>query len=264
MTSEPPEEAEPTEGTDPRTRTDSRTESSSSEGSGPAPGPSRRRFLRAARRAGEALTGASLLLGAHRAAARQARPSVAPAGQAPLRPPGAAPGREFVARCIGCALCGEVCPPACIEFPASVEGADVGLRRPRTGPLRAEPAAPRWRGGMTPWVLPWLRGCTLCMACTQVCPTGALAPLDEGAVRMGRAVVDEKVCLPFNRISWCGACYTACPLKERAIRVDHRNRPEVLDGCVGCGLCVEACPLRYKAIAVRPPFAPDEGEVRAE
>jgi ferredoxin len=108
------------------------------------------------------------------------------------------------------------------------------------------------------------------MKCGEVCPTGALevpavTPEKEyGETRMGKAAVDEKICLPFNHISWCGACYTACPLKDIALKVDYRNRPTVLDGCVGCGLCVEVCPIRYKAISVDPPFLPDVGTVRKE
>ena len=82
---------------------------------------------------------------------------------------------------------------------------------------------------------------------------------------MGLAVIDRKICLPWNRRSWCGACFTVCPYREKAITVDHQNRPTVhADHCVGCGLCVEVCPIKYKAIAIRAPFRPDEGETRAE
>lgn len=196
--------------------------------------------------------------------------AIAPVGQSPIRPPGAVSEPDFLARCIHCFLCGEVCPPGCIVFPAAIESPDTQLDRPPTGFVREEPDPPAWRRPGTPWILPWKRGCTLCMACTEICPTGALAPVPrppEGElsqVRMGKAILDEKICLPWNRVSWCGACYTACPLKERAIRVDHQNRPTVLEGCVGCGLCVEMCPIKYKAIAVLPRFAPDVGEVRPE
>ena len=46
---------------------------------------------------------------------------LAPGSAAPqrnhLRPPGALKGdAAFVAACIGCGLCGEVCPPRCIRF----------------------------------------------------------------------------------------------------------------------------------------------------
>ncbi len=230
----------------------------------------RRPFLAWVGAALRALPGGAAILAGARAWGRRDPPVQAPAGQAPTRPPGSRSEADFLARCIGCYLCGSVCPPGCIQFPSAVQGADVGLRRPRTGPLRGEMVAPVWEHPGTPYVLPWVAGCILCMECAEVCPTGALVrpeatpEAEYGNTGMGRAVVDEKICLPFNRISWCGACYTACPLKGTAIRVDYRNRPEVLDGCVGCGLCVEACPIRYKAIAVEPPFAPDRGKVRIE
>jgi len=82
---------------------------------------------------------------------------------------------------------------------------------------------------------------------------------------MGVARIDRKVCLPWTRTSWCGACLTACPYRQEAITVDYQGRPTVhAEHCIGCGICVEVCPLRYKAIAVVPPFRPDHGEVRAE
>lgn len=240
------------------------------EGEAAPPRVRRRSFLTALAATGRVAAGGAAVLGAQRLWGRQDAPEGAPAGQSPVRPPGATSEQDFLARCIGCYLCGEVCPPACIQFPSAVQGVDVGLRRPRTGFLRDAMVPPRWQHPGTPYVLPWVAGCILCMECARVCPTGALRPpeptpeAEYGDTRMGKAVVDEKICLPFNRISWCGACYTACPLKNVAIEVDYRNRPKVLEGCVGCGLCVEACPIRYKAIAIDPPFSPDQGRVRKE
>lgn len=131
--------------------------------------------------------------------------------------------------------------------------------------------APTWGSGETPWILPWETGCNLCMRCGEACPTGAIAPIEDDyetiltEVRMGVAVIDRKICLPYNRRSWCGACLTICPYRERAITVDHQNRPTIHpEYCVGCGLCVEVCPMRHKAVAVVPAFGPDRGRVRAE
>jgi len=109
------------------------------------------------------------------------------------------------------------------------------------------------------------------MKCTEACPTGALKPLSADLnasadkIAMGLAVIDRKICLPWNRRSWCGACYTACPYKEKAITLDFQNRPTVYEEhCVGCGLCVELCPIKYKAISIKAPFYPDSGEERPE
>lgn len=197
----------------------------------------------------------------------------APAAQHPVRPPGAVPEAEFRERCTRCFLCGEACPSMAIRFPDRVVGAQP-MMRPPTGVRASENTpqrVPEWHNDGTPLVLPWERGCNLCMKCGEACPTGALVPIPaerlvvKKEVRMGVARIDRKTCLPWTRTSWCGACLTACPYRNEAITVDYQNRPTVhADHCVGCGLCVEACPIRYKAIAVIPPFNPDVGLVRTE
>ncbi len=232
----------------------------------------RRGFLARARQlANGAALGILGLVGSRRLHAGFTRAEAAPPAQQPLRPPGALPEESFRAACIRCFLCAEVCPAECITFPSRVEGAQPPLERAPGALARPELAPPVWAGDGTPYVLPWKRGCTACMECGQACPTGALRPIaaDRVAVRrevrMGVAVIDRKICLPWTRTSWCGACRTICPYREQAIRVDYRGRPTVYpEHCIGCGLCVEICPLRYKAISVRPPFAPDRGQVRAE
>ncbi|RMF25732.1 MAG: hypothetical protein D6760_00290, partial [Deltaproteobacteria bacterium] len=71
--------------------------------------------------------------------------------------------------------------------------------------------------------------------------------------RMGVAVVDERLCVSHNGSGVCGACHTACPLRDRAISQDLRNAPVVHDeACVGCGLCEEVCIVRdRRAIQVQ-------------
>jgi Fe-S-cluster-containing hydrogenase component 2 len=41
------------------------------------------------------------------------------------------------------------------------------------------------------------------------------------------------------------SCYSACPLKDRALCIDHATGVAYVDEseCTGCGLCVDACPF---------------------
>ncbi|MBI5543698.1 MAG: 4Fe-4S dicluster domain-containing protein, partial [Deltaproteobacteria bacterium] len=119
-----------------------------------------------------------------------------------LRPPRAAPGRDFAARCIRCQRCAEVCPPRAIRFDGQLD----------------------LRGTDTPYIDARLSACTLCMRCTQACPTGALVPLAgnedltalQRLVRMGKPILDQKKCLPWNGDGICRACYYACPYPDSA------------------------------------------------
>ncbi len=140
-----------------------------------------------------------------------------------LRPPGALKDdRAFVAACIGCGLCGEVCPPLCIQFHQRDGGAQVS----------------------TPYIDPEQKACTLCGKCMDVCPTEALTPTKRDAIDMGIAQIDRSACYPWVDRGICGACVSICPLGERAIQFKQWNqyRPVIQQGCVGCGLCVEVCP----------------------
>lgn len=152
---------------------------------------------------------------------------LAPAVKPPARNHVPLPGalREaaaFAEACIGCALCGEVCPPRCVRFHSRDGGGAVN----------------------TPYIDPTDRACILCGKCMEACPTAALTPTPIEEVDMGVAVIDRMACYPWVDRGVCGACVSACPLGERAIGFDFANmyRPVVADGCVGCGLCVEVCP----------------------
>ncbi|MGD8376601.1 MAG: 4Fe-4S dicluster domain-containing protein [Acidobacteriota bacterium] len=232
----------------------------------------RRGFLGRLGRIGVGLaSGAAGLVGLRRLQAGFASVEVAPTGQHPLRPPGALPEAAFRAACTRCFLCAEVCPVMCIRFPDRIEAAQPPLLRAPGALEREVLEAPVWSAEGTPYILPWINACVVCMQCGPACPTGALNPIPDDreairkGVRMGVAVIDRKICLPWTRTSWCGACLTVCPYRQEAITVDHQGRPTVhAESCIGCGLCVEVCPIRYKAIAVKPPFPPDTGRVRAE
>jgi ferredoxin-type protein NapG len=140
-----------------------------------------------------------------------------------LRPPGALKDdAAFVSACIGCGLCGEVCPPRCILFHARDGGTKVN----------------------TPYIDPADKGCTLCNKCMEACPTEALRETPLLNIDMGIARIDRTACYPWVDRGICGACVSICPLGARGIgfKLWNQYRPVIKDGCVGCGLCVEVCP----------------------
>lgn len=146
-----------------------------------------------------------------------------------LRPPGAlTDNNAFNQACINCNLCGQICPPQCIEYyPADGNNAN------------------------TPYIDPSRKACTLCGKCMEVCPTKALTITDTKAINMGQARIERLTCYPWIDQGICGACVSICPLGEIAIEFEFANiyRPIVKDGCVGCGLCVEVCP--HPSLAIR-------------
>jgi ferredoxin-type protein NapG len=129
---------------------------------------------------------------------------------------------DFARACIGCGLCGEVCPPNCILF------------HNREGGYRTN----------IPYINPEQKACTLCGKCMEVCPTNALTIIPREKVDMGIAQIDRTACYPWVDHGICGACVSVCPLGDQAInfKLWNQYRPVVQKGCVGCGQCVEVCP----------------------
>lgn len=148
-----------------------------------------------------------------------------------LRPPGAQSEQDFLAVCIRCQRCQDACPSFAIQL---------------AGPNDPTPLG-------TPFINASENPCTLCLNCTTACPTGALKVITKKEdVNMGLAVVDERTCVSFNGSGVCGACHTACPLKNKAITQGLHNTPIIHEEyCVGCGMCEAACIVKgTKAIRV--------------
>lgn len=146
-----------------------------------------------------------------------------------LRPPGALPEQDFLAHCIHCGQCIEVCPEHCL-FP------DSSFSLSRNSPTLHPQQAP----------------CTLCLKCPPVCPSGALdtslTRMED--VRMGRAILLTERCHNFTDGPMCWTCYDRCPLRGKAIVLEAGIRPAVTQDCVGCGVCAYVCPI--KAITILP------------
>ncbi len=79
-----------------------------------------------------------------------------------ILPPGALPAEEFAATCLRCGRCTAVCDQQAIEM--GVDG------RP-------------FISGLNGW-------CDFSMDCVNVCPSGALLPVDLETVKIGTAVID--------------------------------------------------------------------------
>lgn len=155
--------------------------------------------------------------------ARIMTPEAAATPQTHLRPPGAlTDDAAFIEACIGCSLCGEVCPVGAIRFYG------------REGGKKAN----------TPYINPEIKACTLSGHCMEICPTEALTVVKKQDIAMGYAQIDRTACYPWVDQGVCGVCATACPLGESAIGFAFANfyRPVIKKGCVGCGVCVEVCP----------------------
>jgi ferredoxin len=192
--------------------------------------------FRAARRALFAGAGGSLLaLWARRVGAERYRRS-----DTLLRPPGAVPEDRFAGLCIRCNNCVHACPTKIIYPDTGREGGLAGFGAP---------------------IIRFDRDYKYCLetcnACTQVCPTGALAALtveQKNKYVIGEALVDNNVCLVPLGKKECDACERACPYDAVKITWDEAQYiayPVVNDKCIGCGACEVVCPTTpVKAIRV--------------
>ena len=204
-----------------------------------------------------------------------------------LRPPGAVEEKEFLALCIKCGQCLQVCPYHSIEL------ADLG-----TG-----------HGVGTPYIDATIRGCYACEAvpCVLACPSGALDHHTEKAtdIKMGIAVLEHKrACLAvqqkpvpvghakkmqeflkrqtnvtkleddvlakFEEFEGkpCTLCADMCPMPNPLTAIAmERNRvgimkPVVYDGCTGCGVCEEVCPTEIPSIIIKPKLSYEDYYVK--
>lgn len=157
----------------------------------------------------------------------------------PVVPPGGANKERFSNLCTSCHLCVAACPTQVIQ-PAALEYGWAGLFQPRMDYA--------------------VSYCTFdCVACGEVCPTGALAPLSLEAkhtLQLGKVVFVKEDCIVETKKKDCGACAEHCPTKAvRMVPFEGKLRIPEVDNqyCVGCGACEHACPtIPRRAIYVDP------------
>jgi ferredoxin len=153
-----------------------------------------------------------------------------PERPAPVLPPGAVDREKFNVKCVACGLCIANCRGGCLS--------------PSTDLKRFGQPEMDFRNGY----------CLLaCTRCSNVCPSGALMPLQAEMrpnVRMGVAVYDRKACVRTVNGDKCDACMRKCPVKAIADVDGHPVVDELK--CVGCGACEHVCPARpVPAISVK-------------
>ena len=132
------------------------------------------------------------------------------------------------AKCTSCHLCVSKCPGHVLQ-PAVMEYGLEGVMHP---------------------VMRFDKGYCLyeCTLCGDVCPTGAILPLDKEQKKetfIGHAVFRRGLCVVHTDGVECGNCADHCPAE--AIRMvpaaDGRLYPEVERAlCIGCGRCEYVCP----------------------
>lgn len=193
-----------------------------------------------------------------------------------LRPPGALAEPEFLASCIKCGQCVQVCPVNAIKLADAGDGFGNGV----------------------PFIDARAQACDFscdAVQCVLACPTGALShSIDKKEqVLMGLAVLARPdACLarqgkgfkgpargagfpglhrytavdrwtpvrisdqPYD-LELCDLCVRECPIKD-AIHLqpmsddpaDKRRTPVVAKACVGCGMCEMICPTEPASIVI--------------
>jgi len=153
-------------------------------------------------------------------------------------PPGAVGIKHFEQHCTACQLCVAACP-------------NQVLRPSNDLDHFMQPECSYERGYCRPE----------CNKCSQVCPTGAIKPLDiadKSSTQIGHAVWVKKNCVPLTDGVDCGNCARHCPVGAITMissEADNDDAPKIphvdTEKCIGCGACENLCPSRpFSAIYV--------------
>lgn len=151
-----------------------------------------------------------------------------------LRPPGALAEKEYLASCIKCGQCVQVCPVKAIELADAEDGFGLGAA----------------------WIDPRKQGCDFScdgLQCVLACPTGALTHETDypHEVHIGIARLDKpKLCLAVNGQGFKGKIRDAdFQGRFRYNEIDRWNPIPVRDRDFDleiCDLCVRHCPIEIR------------------
>ena len=162
-----------------------------------------------------------------------------PARSTRIVPPGAVSLSNVARHCTACQLCVAACPNGVLRPSESLESF-------------MQPESSYERGYCRPE----------CTRCSEVCPTGAIIPVDradKSSIQIGHAVWVRENCVVVTDSVKCGNCARHCPagaIKMVRLAPDDTNNelriPVVnVERCIGCGACENLCPSRpFSAIYV--------------
>ena len=196
--------------------------------------PARRTFLRSVAAPTIGLTLPALVLHAEATAGTSGYED---SRKRPVTPPGSKSVRHFSSLCTACHLCVSACPSQ-VLYPSFLDYGIAGMFQPR---MNYDASYCNYE----------------CTVCGQVCPTGAILPVNvesKKLIQIGRSVFVKDDCVVVTKKKDCAACSEHCPTKavhmvpyEGKLSIPELNN----DICVGCGACEHACPTTpRKAIYV--------------
>jgi polyferredoxin len=155
----------------------------------------------------------------------------------PVFPPGAMNLKRFKNKCTGCMLCAQRCPSKIII--------------PSIGSFDGTPILP---------VLNFKDNYCLeeCVACSQVCPTGALREIrveEKSTTKMASLKLDLATCQIVAEGLECAICAEICPLQAIEMKKIPDQKypiPVVIQNlCNGCGKCQFRCPVKQSEYIFR-------------